>query len=117
MTDSTGLKGVLKVREGYDVMAFPDCTCVFVHGAICEDCQRHLMRMWNRPHHEDGHVMVARRQVKQWQDLEDAAVDFWTCQHGDEICDCSVPLGWQVVAIQLERGEIQSTDEVMRHAV
>jgi hypothetical protein len=93
-------------RESYDVLAWPKCECVRLHGAICEDCQRDIIAIRNRPHHEGEHYIVARRQVEEWQRLEDAALEFWACPHKGEPCECSLPLGWAVVGLQLERGEI-----------
>lgn len=105
-----------QVRESYDVMSLPDCTCVHVYGEICADCQRAIQSMRERPYHEGGHVLVARRQVQEWQRLEDAAIEFWDCTH-DGNCECSLPLGWAVVGLKLERDEIVQPDvEVRRHA-
>lgn len=103
------------VNLNFDVHALPDCRCWFVDGQLCDDCQRVLIGIYRGDQYGPW-VMVRAREVHRFQRMESNAIAMWNCTHKDEPCDCSVPLGWDVVGAQLERGEVQSSEEPMRHA-
>lgn len=88
------------------------CRCWYVDGTLCADCDQEIVRL----QYAGDHTLIRANELERLRDLEQAAIDYWAC-NCKESCDCSVPLGWQVVIANLERGEIQELGTEAKHAI